>query len=183
MAYHLFKILYTRIHFWVTCDRLGPDIPLTHWMLHFPELGSLLARKKLSFFGARSEIRPYSYIVNSSNIRIGSDVIIRPNSMLMAASFAPINIGNNVLIGSGVHIIASNHRFDDTKHLISEQGHDLEKAGVTISDNVWIGANAIILANVKIGNHSVVAAGSIVTRDVPPYSVVAGVPAKILKHI
>jgi len=172
-----------RLKYWANCPRIGPDVPLTHWMLHFPELASRLASRKLAAFGEGSSIRPGSYLVETASISIGRNVVIRPNTMLMASPVALISIGNDVLIGSGVHIIASNHNFDDPDRKIADQGHDPDKAGVRIDDDVWIGANAILLAGVHIGRHSVVAAGSIVNRDVPPFSVVGGVPAKLIRRI
>ncbi|MDH2239856.1 acyltransferase [Pigmentiphaga sp. GD03639] len=172
-----------RLRYWHSCDRIGPDVPLTHWKLYFPTLGRKLAQAKLKAFGSGSEIRPYAYLVNTNYISIGKNVTIRPNTMLMAASFAPIDIGDDVLIGSGVHLISSNHNFDKVGTLISEQGHDQDRAGISIASNVWIGANAIVLAGTKIGHHAVIAAASVVTKDVPPYSVVGGIPARILRNI
>lgn len=170
-----------RFIFWANCPRIGPDVPLTHWFLHFPELGNWLAQKKLKSFGIGSSIRPGSYLVETGNITIGRNVVIRPNTMLMASPTAPILIGNDVLIGAGVHVIASNHNFDDPTLKIADQGHDTLKVGVHIDDDSWIGANVIILAGVHIGRRCIIAAGSVVTRDVPAFTVVGGVPAKHLR--
>lgn len=93
----------------------------------------------------------------------------------------PVSIGNHVNLAQGITVTALNHNFSDPDKRIDEQG--ISTAAVHIGDDVWIGANAVVLPGVTIGSHSVVAAGAIVTKDVPQGSLVAGVPAKILKQI
>ena len=93
----------------------------------------------------------------------------------------PVKIGSHVNLAQGITVTALNHNFDDTNKRIDEQG--VSTKAVTIEDDVWIGTNAVILPGVTIGNHCVVAAGAVVTKDVPPHSLVAGVPAKVIKQI
>ena len=93
----------------------------------------------------------------------------------------PVSIGDHVNLAQGITVTALNHNFQKRDQLISQQGISTKK--VTIENDVWIGANAVILPGVTIGTHSVVAAGAIVTKDVPPYSLVGGVPAIILKQL
>ena len=93
----------------------------------------------------------------------------------------PVDIGNHVNLAQGITVTALNHNFSDSNKRIDEQG--VSTNPVTIEDDVWIGANAVVLPGVKIGNHCVVAAGAVVTKDVPPHSLVAGVPAKVIKQI
>ena len=93
----------------------------------------------------------------------------------------PVKIGSHVNLAQGITVTALNHNFADKDRKIDEQG--ISTVPVTIGDDIWIGANAVILPGVTIGNHSVVAAGAVVTKDVPPHSLVAGVPAKIIKEI
>lgn len=93
----------------------------------------------------------------------------------------PVEIGSHVNLAQGITVTALNHNFDDTEKRIDEQG--VSTNPVTIKDDVWVGANAVILPGVTIGNHCVVAAGAVVTKDVPPHSLVAGVPAKVIKNI
>ncbi|MCD6461281.1 MAG: acyltransferase [Thermoplasmata archaeon] len=91
-----------------------------------------------------------------------------------------VEIGNNVLIGPRVIIHSANHRFADRETPIRYQGHEYRR--VVIEDDVWIGGGAIILPGVRIGKGAVVGAGAVVTKDVPPFSVVAGVPARVIKE-
>ena len=93
----------------------------------------------------------------------------------------PVTIGNHVNLAQGITVTALNHNFENAEKHIDGQG--VSTTPVTIEDDIWIGANAVILPGVHIGNHCVVAAGAVVTKDVPPHSLVAGVPAKVIKQI
>ena len=93
----------------------------------------------------------------------------------------PVAIGNHVNLAQGIVITALNHNFKDTTIRIDEQG--ISTNPVTIGDDVWIGANAVILPGVTIGKHVVIAAGAVVAKDVPDNCVAGGVPAKILKDL
>lgn len=93
----------------------------------------------------------------------------------------PVTIGNHVNLAQGITVTALNHNFSDANKRIDEQS--VTTTPVVIEDDIWIGANAVILPGVTIGSHSVVAAGAVVTKDVPPHSLVAGVPAKIIKQL
>ena len=90
-----------------------------------------------------------------------------------------IEVGARVLMGPHVCLLAENHNFDDLARPIKDQG--VSRRGIVVEDDVWLGAGAIVLAGVTIGHDSVVAAGSVVTRDVPPFAVVGGAPARVLR--
>jgi acetyltransferase-like isoleucine patch superfamily enzyme len=111
------------------------------------------------------------------NISIGDNVYFNRDTFITARD--AVEIGNNVLIGPNVVINTGNHTFSDPKMPIVKQGHTSER--IVIGDDVWVGANAIILKGVSIGEGSVIAAGAVVTKSVEPYTVVAGVPAKKIK--
>ena len=126
-------------------------------------------------------------INNGSNftyntIEIGDDVSVGVRCVIQSAH-GTIRIGSHVMIGPGVQIHGGDHVVDrpcvfmDTVH----DKKDDEDGVLVIGDDVWIGGNAIILKGVTIGDGSVVAAGSIVTKDVPPCSIVAGIPARVIK--
>ena len=111
------------------------------------------------------------------------DVIIGDHTRigLHNTIIGPVTIGSHVNLAQGITVTALNHNFENAEKHIDEQG--VSTTPVTIEDDVWIGANAVILPGVHIGNHCVVAAGAVVTKDVPPHSLVGGVPAKIMKQI
>lgn len=89
------------------------------------------------------------------------------------------SIGDNVMMGPEVIILTSNHIYSDTTTPMNTQGFDIKP--VTIGNDVWIGTRAIILPGVKVGNGCIIAAGAVVTKDVCDYSIVGGVPAKLIK--
>lgn len=93
----------------------------------------------------------------------------------------PVTIGHHVNLAQGITVTALNHKFKNPDIRIDEQG--VSTKPVVIGNDIWVGANAVILPGVTIGDHSVIAAGAIVTKDVPPHSLVAGVPAKVIKQI
>lgn len=128
--------------------------------------------------GAGCELKPLE------NISVGSCVEIGPRALFWTTK-AEIKIGNHVIFGPGVTIITGDHPTDVIGKYIMEI-HDSEKPSgydmdVVIEDDVWIGCNATILKGVHIGKGSVVAAGSVVTKDVDEFSIYAGVPAKKIK--
>ncbi len=110
-------------------------------------------------------------------LRIGNRVGIAQNCFIQVRG--QVEIGNDVIFGPGVSIFSENHLFEDKNIPIMQQG--ASRKGVTIEDDVWLGTRAIILDGVTIGKGSIVAAGSVVNKDVAPYSIVAGVPAKLIK--
>lgn len=110
-------------------------------------------------------------------IRIGDYSAVGAQSFL--GGQGGIQVGANVIMGAGVRVFSENHNYDDPTIPIRKQGE--RRARVFIEDDCWVGASAIVLAGVRVGEGSVVAAGAVVTRDVPPYSVVAGVPARVIK--
>jgi galactoside O-acetyltransferase len=111
---------------------------------------------------------------------IGNRVSVNTNTTLNAADGGRIELGDDILIAQNVVVRASNHRMDRIDVPISRQGH---KGGVIrIRNGVWIAANAIVTADVEIGDDAVVSAGAVVTRDVKARTVVGGVPARMISH-
>lgn len=92
----------------------------------------------------------------------------------------PAVIGNHVHLAQNVTVTGLNHNFANVEKRIDEQG--VTTAPIVIEDDVWVGANAVILPGVTLGRHCVIAAGSIVNRSVPPFSVCAGTPARVVKQ-
>jgi acetyltransferase-like isoleucine patch superfamily enzyme len=126
--------------------------------------------------GISSSIEKYSIVNNGMG-----DVIIGNNSLIGIGNtiIGPISIGNNVIFAQNIVASALNHEYRDPNLPIRQQSIITSK--ITVEDDCWIAANAVITAGVTIGKHSVIAAGAVVTKDIPPYSVAVGNPAKILK--
>ncbi|MFC5652866.1 acyltransferase [Paenibacillus solisilvae] len=123
-------------------------------------------------------------VLLQGNVQIGKRCSIQAYSNIVGYGTTEdlsgqITIGNDVRIASHAIIIAGNHRFDDLNRPICEQGGDL--APITIEDDVWIAGRVNITAGVTIGKGSVIGGGSVVTRDIPPYSIAVGIPAKVIK--
>ena len=128
--------------------------------------------------GTKSVIESYCCINNAvGDVLIGNHTRIGIHNTIIG----PVTIGNHVNLAQGITVTALNHNFIDTTLRIDEQG--ISTNPVVIGDDVWIGANAVILPGVTIGRHVVVAAGAVVTKDVPDNCVVGGVPAKVLKDL
>lgn len=135
---------------------------------------SVVGRVKLGnnvFIHENVLIRSFKY-----SISIGDNTTINRNAIIESQC----TIGNNCSIAPNVVIVGSNHIFADANCTIKSQG--CYSKGIVIEDDVWIGANATVLDGVTIGGGSVIAAGAVVTKDVPSFSVVAGVPAKVIKQ-
>ena len=94
--------------------------------------------------------------------------------------YGPVTIGNDVMMGPDVVVYTSGHRFDRVDITMIEQGYT-EPRPVNIGNDVWIGRRAIIMPGVTIGDGCVIGAGAVVTKDIPPYSLAGGVPAKVIK--
>ncbi len=126
--------------------------------------------------GAGSAIEDYCTINNGvGNVIIGKNTLIGMGNTLIG----PIKIGNNVIFAQNIVASALNHEYRDPNLPIYKQ--PIITKEIIIEDDCWIAANAVITAGVTIGKHSVIAAGAVVTKDIPPYCVAVGNPAKILK--
>lgn len=116
----------------------------------------------------------------NGSLSIGKNVGLMSNSQINA-NRSRITIGNYVLIAPNVVIQGVNHNCDITGKPILFSGDQKDKNFIDIGDDVWIGANAIITPGVRIGKGAIIGAGSVVTKDVPEYMIVGGIPAKIIK--
>ena len=144
-------------------------------------------------FGLKSELKKCGdcvYIganasITANNVSLGNRVHLGDNITIMSTR-AEVIIGNNVMTGPNVTMISGDHRIDMLGRAMISVTDD-EKLpendqNIVVCDDVWIGANATILKGVEIGSGSVVAAGAVVTKNVPPYSIVGGVPARVIKE-
>ena len=139
------------------------------------------AHVQLSFkirFGKGTTIRQYA-IINTSGGRVslGEGCELGPFSMIVTKT-KDVRIGDHVRMGPHVSMTASNRNYMRRDTLIVDQG--VREEGITIGNDVWIGAGSVITDGVKIGEGTVIASGAVVAKDVEPYSIVAGVPAKLI---
>ena len=143
---------------------------------------------QISTFGKNSQIYLRKQVIldrgvdlralDRGYIELGESTYVGPYTCL--AGPGPIEIGKSCLIGSHSGIYGNNHNFADPKHNIVEQG--ITCKGITIEDDCWLGTGVKVLDGVTIGQGSVIGAGSVVTKDIPPYSVAVGVPAKVISQ-
>jgi len=131
-----------------------------------------------SFFGGDYTIWPLGDDERTIRINIKDNSIFNKNLYLDACGY--IEIGNGCLFGPDVYITDSNHT---TKRGITSRDLPMDIGKVIIGDNCWIGAKAVILKDVELGDHCIVAAGSVVTKSFPAGSMIAGVPAKLVKTL
>ena len=115
-----------------------------------------------------------------ARIVIGSGCFL--NLGVMVASMELVEIGDHCMFANGCFVTDANHRFDDPDTPITWQGFTT-KGPTRIGDNVWCGANVVVTSGVTIGRRSVIGANSVVTQDIPPFSIAAGAPAKVLRRI
>jgi galactoside O-acetyltransferase len=115
--------------------------------------------------------------LEDTHIDIGDETFIGPNVCI--AGPGNIKIGKHCLIASHSGIFANNHQFSDPHTLIKYQG--ITRKGITIEDDCWLGHGVTVLDGVTIGEGSVIGAGAVVTKDIPPYSVAVGIPARVIK--
>ena len=126
--------------------------------------------------GEKSLVEDFSTLNNAVGpISIGNNTLIGMSNVIIG----PVQIGDNVLLAQNVVCSGLNHGYEDPNEPITKQKHNTQT--ITIKNDSWIGANVVVTAGVTIGKHAVVAAGSVVTKDVPDYTIVGGNPAKPIK--
>ena len=147
-----------------------PEYPLTHGYC-CPKgiaLGDMVTIGRFS-----------SLVCKDADIILGSHVNIGTNVKIIAANQGKIKIGNSIDIGSGCHFSGGSYDYSDANLLPSSQR--ITTKGILVEDLNWIGAGAIILDGVTIGSKSIIAANAVVTKDIPPYSIAGGIPAKVIQ--
>ena len=149
---------------------------LLKYLLGLDRYGLLKYRHK-NLHISRNVILPST---TSKNISFGENIFISNNVQILANEKSKVFLGNYVMIAHNVLIIGGNHNFERTDIPMMLQG-DGKQGDIVIEDDVWIGAGSIILTGITIGKGSIIGAGSVVTKNVPPYTIVAGNPAKVIK--
>lgn len=132
--------------------------------------------------GANTMFEPNVWITigDDGQVRIGEGTFL--NVAVMVAALDVVEIGSHCMLANGCFVTDANHRFDDPDRPVPWQGFD-SKGPTRIGDNVWLGANVVVTSGVTIGERCVIGANSVVTQDIPSYSVAAGAPAKVLRAV
>jgi acetyltransferase-like isoleucine patch superfamily enzyme len=115
-----------------------------------------------------------------ARVRIGEGTFL--NIAVMVAAVELVEIGSHCMFANGCFVTDGNHRFDDPDKPVTWQGFST-KGPTRVGDNVWCGANVVITSGVTIGERCVIGANSVVTTDLPPRSIAAGAPARVLREI
>jgi maltose O-acetyltransferase len=151
-------------------------------------LRALYWNKKLSSMGKSPLLLRGTRFVDCKSIKIGDRFVLGENAVVNAGLCKGIYIGSDVSIARGCFLRSSNHRFDRLDIPIQEQGHDYKiirflgrEYSIVIENGVLVGAHVVILSGAKIGQGSVIAAGSVVSSEIPPYSIVVGNPARVIR--
>lgn len=146
---------------------------MTHWTRG---LRRAICRPIFDYCGENVNIESGANFGNGGGISLGSGSGLGINCSVRG----PLQIGKNVMMGPDVTILTHTHIIDRTDIPMGQQGSEIK--GVSIGDDVWIGMRVIIMPGVKIGNGVAIGAGAVVTKDVPDYAIVGGVPAKIIRY-
>jgi acetyltransferase-like isoleucine patch superfamily enzyme len=117
----------------------------------------------------------------NGNIILGDNIGIGANSTIHAIGHSHVSIGSNVVIGPYTYLVGGSHYHTEKTDIpISQQGLDL-KGGICIEDNVWIGTRATVLDGITVGRDAIIGAGAVVTKNVPAFAIVMGIPAKVVR--
>ena len=132
--------------------------------------------------GPQALLEPHVWLTGpgSARIRIGGGTFL--NIGVMVAALELVEIGQHCMFANGCFVTDSNHRFDDPERPVPWQGFTT-RGPTRVEDNVWCGANVVVTSGVTIGERSVIGANSVVTADIPPFSIAAGAPAQVLRRI
>lgn len=145
---------------------------INHTMPYTPEY-DVLVKELFAEVGEGSRVMPMVNVVRGNSVKIGKNVTIMNNVLFMAAG--GITIDDNALVAANAQLISNNHDVHDHSIITCKPVH--------LKRNCWIGAGATILPGVTVGENAIVAAAAVVTKDVPDNTMVAGVPARVIKTI
>jgi acetyltransferase-like isoleucine patch superfamily enzyme len=164
-----------RIHY-----ELGRRQAFARWPLHGNVL-EMFEQGRLEV-GPQVLFEPHVWLTapEPGRIRIGGGTFL--NLCVQVAAVELVEIGEHCMFANGCFITDGNHRFDDLESPVPWQGFS-SKGPTRIGDNVWCGANVVITSGVTVGERCVIGANSVVTEDLPPFSIAAGAPAKVLRRI
>lgn len=144
----------------------------------FNGIKSQMLRARGAKIGRRVNYYPGVWISPATDLEIGDDSNLALD--VIVTTSGGVKIGSRTMVGYRTQILSSNHKIPPRSEPILEAGHDNKP--IVIGDDVWIAGNCIILAGVSIGDGAIIAGGSVVTKSVPPYAIVGGNPAKLIRE-
>ena len=162
-----------RIHY-----ELAKRRSFAKWPLH-GEILEMFAEGRLTL-GEHVVLEPNVWLTGSGHIHIGGGSFL--NLGVQVAAVNRVTIGEHCMFANGCFVTDGNHRYDDPDTPITWQGFT-SKGPTTVGDNVWCGANVVITSGVTVGERCVIGANSVVTNDIPPFSIAAGAPARVIRSI
>ena len=176
---------------WYERNSLPWKRALIHWefmrreaFVRWPVYGNVLEalREGRLAIGPGTLFEPGVWITmpGDARVRIGAGTFL--NMGVMVASQQLVEIGDHCMLANGCFVSDASHRYDDVEKPITWQGFD-SKGPTRIGDNCWLGAHVVVTSGVSIGERCVIGAGSVVTRDIPPFSLAAGTPVRVLRRI
>jgi acetyltransferase-like isoleucine patch superfamily enzyme len=150
------------------------------WPVHGNVLEALLEGRLELGVGVLFEPNVWITAPGAARVRIGAGSFLNLGVMVAAAEL--VEIGDHCMFANGCFVSDASHRFDDPKVPVTWQGFT-SKGPTRVGDNVWCGAHVVVTSGVTIGERCVIGANSVVTTDIPPFSIAAGAPARVLKQI
>ncbi len=150
------------------------------WPVHGNVLEALLEGRLELGMGVLFEPNVWITAPGAARVRIGAGSFLNLGVMVAAAEL--VEIGDHCMFANGCFVSDASHRLDDPKLPVTWQGFT-SKGPTRVGDNVWCGAHVVVTSGVRIGERCVIGANSVVTTDIPPYSIAAGAPARVLKQI
>ena len=170
---YLYLLLYLLFARWLPAtDNAMPGIKVVR------KLRSSIGKRCLDGAGKNVNIEHMADFGTGAGISVGNNSGLGIRCRVRG----PLKICDNVMMGPEVVILSSGHRFDRTDMPMCRQGNVRFCNSTLIFNDVWIGTRVIIMPGVKIGEGAIIGAGAVVTKDVPPYAIVGGVPAKVIKY-
>ena len=162
-----------RIHY-----ELAKRRSFARWPLH-GQILQMFEERRLTL-GEHVLLEPNVWLTGTGHIHIGGGSFL--NLGVQIAAVDRVTIGEHCMFANGCLITDADHRFDDLDKPVTWQGFT-SKGPTTVGDNVWCGANVVLTSGVTVGERCVIGANSVVTSDIPPFSIAAGAPARVLKSI
>jgi len=170
----LMRIIYLGLYYGLATRLPASDVPFGSFCQRFR---FFLASRLLHTCGRSVRVNPGAYFGSGQRVRVGNNCNLPPGLRVIG----DLTLGDDVMLGPEVVFISYNHEVSDLTVPMRAQGAT-ESRPILVGDDVWIGMRAMIMPGVQIGEHAIVAAGSVVTKDVPAWGVVGGNPAKLIKY-